>query len=46
MIEVCLGYDVKYGNYEVKSLNSDDSDQYVEVIEVSSMMQVPAISVG
>ena len=30
MIEVCLGYDVKYGQYEVKSLNSDDDDQYVK----------------
>ena len=42
MIEICLGYDVKYG----KILNSDEGDQYVEVIKVSSMMQVPTISVG
>ena len=46
MADVCLGYDVKYGKYEVKSLNSDDGDQYVEVIQVSSITQVPAISVG
>ena len=46
MIEVCLGYDVKYGKYEVKFLNSDFCDQYVEVMEVSSMTQVPAMSVG
>ena len=44
--EVCLGYDVKYGKYEVKSLNSDDGDQYVETIQVSPMIQVSAISVG
>ena len=46
MIEVCLGYDVKYGKYEVKSLTSDDGDQYVETIQVSPMIQVSAISVG
>ena len=46
MIEVWLGYDVKYGKYEVKTLNSDDGDQYVEAIEVSPMVQVPAISTG
>ena len=32
MIDVCLEYDVKYGKYEVKFLNSDDGDQYVETI--------------
>ena len=46
MIEACLGYDVKYGKYEVKSLNSDDGDQYVETIKVRPMIQVSAISIG
>ena len=41
MMEVWLGYDVKYGKYEVKSLNSDDGDQYVEAIEVSPMVLSP-----
>ena len=45
MIEVWLGYDLRYGKYVVKSLNSD-GDQYVETIEVSPIMQVPVISVG
>ena len=30
----------------VKSLNSDDGDQYVKAIDVSLMVQVPAIFVG
>ena len=46
MIQVWLGYDVKYGKYEVKSLNSDDGDQYVEAIEMHLMVQVLAISIG
>ena len=37
-------FDVKYGKYEVKSLNSDDGDQCVETIQVSPMIQVLAIS--
>ena len=45
-IQVRVGYEVIKAKCEVKSCNRDDFHQWVEAIEVSQMVEDPAISIG